>query len=79
MMVTVELLPFAGECSMLHDFHNYLSSTAPYLLDLPMPVFTGLCVSLDSGAIHNWKALVHHLHDYMMTDICASSALLSRG
>ena len=43
-----------------------------------MPVFTGLCVSLDSGAIHNWKALVHHLHDYMMTDICASSALLSR-
>ena len=64
---------------MLYDFHdNYsfkISSTAPYLLDLPMPVFTSLCVSLDSGAIHNWK---HHLHDYTMTDVLQLSIIEQR-
>ena len=43
-----------------------------------MPVFTSLCVSLDSGAIHNWKALVHHLHDYTMTDVLQLSIIEQR-
>ena len=42
-----------------------------------MLVFTSLCVSLDSGAVHNWKALVHHLH-YTMTDVCQLSVIEQR-
>ena len=26
-------------------------------------------MSLDSGAVHNWRALVHHLHDYTIMDL----------
>ena len=43
-----------------------------------MPVFTSLCVSLDSGAVHNWKALVHHLQDYTMTDVRQLSIIEQR-
>ena len=41
----------------------------PTLLDLPPGVFDSMCVSLDSGTVHNWKQLVCHLKDYTMMDV----------
>ena len=31
-----------------------------------------------SDAVHNWKALVHHLHDYTMTDVRQLSTIEQR-
>ena len=74
---------------MLYDFYdNYsfkISSTAPYLLDLPMPVFSSLCVSLDSmtdvrqlsiieqrvSFVLNFDRLVlHGATNYMHVQLC---------
>ena len=43
--------------------------SAPSLLELPPSTFEGVCLSLDSGTVHNWRSLVDHLTDYTMTDV----------
>ena len=51
---------------------------APSLLDLPPSVFGSVCVSLDSGAVHNWRTLVHHLNDYTIMDVRQLSIIEQR-
>ncbi len=51
---------------------------APCLLDLPPSVFGSVCLSLDSGVVHNWRALVQHLNDYTIMDVRQLSIIEQR-
>lgn len=49
--------------------HYLWTFPAPSLLELPPHVFESVCVSLDSGSVHNWRSLVDHLKDYTIMDV----------
>ena len=50
----------------------------PSLEELPPLTFDSVCMSLDSGAVHNWRSLVNHLKDYTYQDIMQLSIVERR-